>query len=107
MPLISFEDDVPSSFWFSYVYLHGHATSYPIVTQRVRLNEQPVKFERLAHITNHIFGQGFLSAKLRPVVHWEKACGVRVGENVCVNLILMEGEGICEDKPLRLVIGRI
>ncbi|KAF8799367.1 hypothetical protein BYT27DRAFT_7176440 [Phlegmacium glaucopus] len=97
-------DDMPTSFWFSYVYLHGHAASHPAVIQRVKLNEHPAKFERLAHITNYIFGQGFLAAKLRPVVHWEKACGARVEENVCVNILLMEGQATCEEKPLRLVI---
>ena len=96
---------MPTSFWFSYVYLHGHAASHSAVTQRIKLNEHPTKFDRLAHITNYIFSQGFLAAKLRPVVHWEKACGARVGENVCINILLMENEGICEDKPLRLVIG--
>ena len=104
----SFEDDMPTSFWFRYVYLHGHMTSHPAVIQRIKLNEHPgLKFDRLAHVTNYIFCQGFLAAKLRPVVHWEKACGIRVEENVCVNIVLMEGEGTCEDKPLRLVVGRI
>lgn len=96
-------DDVPTLFWFSYVYLHGH-TTHATTTQRIKLNEHPVKLELLANITNYIFNQGFLAPKLRPVVHWEKPCGARVGDNVCVSVLLLEGQGTCEDKPLRLVI---
>jgi len=99
-------DDVPTVLWFKYVYLHGHGhhTSHLGATQRIKLSEDPVKFERLANITNYIFDQGFLAAKFRSVVHWEKSCGSRIGENVCVNVLLLEGQGGCEDKPLRLVI---
>ncbi|KAF8158008.1 hypothetical protein B0H34DRAFT_438263 [Crassisporium funariophilum] len=94
-------EDLANTFWFTYVYLHGSKT---VVTQRVKLNELPAKCDRLAHITNHLFQQGFLAAKLRPVVHWQKACGVRVEEHACVRDILSAGEGTCEEKPLRLII---
>lgn len=91
--------------WFRYVYHHHSHASHPAVAQRIKLTEPPAKFELLAHITNYVFEQGFLAPKLRSAVHWEKSCGARVGENVCLNLLLLEGQGTCEEKPLRLVIG--
>lgn len=108
MPIViqlHFKEDIPTTLWFTYVYLHSH-TSQPAATQRIKLNEYPAKFELLAHVSNYIFEQGFLVPKLRSAVHWEKSCGSRVGENVCVNTLLLEGQGTCEDKPLKLIISK-
>jgi len=96
-------EDVPTCLWFSYVYLHGHKP-HSAATQRIKLTEH--KFERLANLTNYIFCQGFLAPKYRSVVHWTQPCGKRVGENTCLNLLLLEGEG-SEDKPLRLIIDAV
>jgi len=96
-------EDIPTCLWFHYVYLHGH-TPHPTATQRIKLNEH--NFDSLAHVTNYIFKEGFVAAKYRSVVHWAQPCGKRIGENVCVNVLLLEGEGT-EDKPLRLIIDEI
>jgi len=96
-------EDIPTCLWFCYVYLHGH-TPHPATTQRLKLKEHD--FDRLAQITNYIFSQGYLAPKYRSVVHWALPCGKRVGENVCVNVLLLENQG-SEDKPLRLVIDAI
>ena len=96
-----------TTLWFTYVYKHNpHA---PAVVQRVKLvagaGEVPVKFDRLAHVTNHIFGKGFVAAKFRPVVHWEGLCGKKIEEFHNVQEVLSWGVGHCEEKPLRLIIG--
>ncbi|KAF8895640.1 hypothetical protein BD779DRAFT_1609136 [Infundibulicybe gibba] len=95
-------EDVPTTFWFTYSYIHNPTAHH--ATQRIKLNEH--KLELMAHITNHIFAQGYLAPHLRSLVHWQNPCGKRVDEHVRVAEVLAWGEGISEVKPLRLVIGR-
>lgn len=97
-------EDVPTALWFSYIYLEN--TGVRIVTQRVKLTALPKKLERLAHVTNHIFSQGYLAPNLRSVVYWQSPCGKRIEEHVRVEDLLASGEGTSEDKPLRFVIGK-
>lgn len=96
--------DVPTTFWFTYVYTHN--ASAPVVIQRVKLGptEAQSRIELLAHVTNHIFKEGYLAAKLRPTVHWETPCGKKFEEHLRVDEILSWGHGTCEEKPLRLII---
>lgn len=84
------------------MYPHNHGA--PTVAQRVKLTALPIKMERLAHVTNHIFEQGFLVPRLRTAVHWQNVCGLKLEEHVRIEDILAWGEGTCEDKPLRLVV---
>ena len=88
-----------------------------MVTQRIKLPvfstvtsgrpvAVPVKMERLAHLTNYIFKQGYVAAKYRTTVHWEGLCGKKIEEGTFVEEVLEWGVGGCEDKPLRLVIGK-
>jgi hypothetical protein len=95
--------DVIPALWFSYAYTHGPKEK--AVTQRIKFANLAHKPERLAHITNHIFSQGFVESKWRPVVHWQAVCGKRVEEHTKIEELLWRGEGDNEDKPLRLVIG--
>lgn len=60
---------------------------------------------KLAHITNHIFERGFLAAHFRTRIHWEDILGKRVEEHHDLFDLLSFGEGICEDKAMKLVIG--
>jgi hypothetical protein len=39
------------------------------------------------------------------MVSWKGACGKHIEESVKVEDVLSWGEGVCEEKPLRLVIG--
>ncbi|KAF8628692.1 hypothetical protein AX15_003752 [Amanita polypyramis BW_CC] len=95
-------EDVPTSLWFSYVYIHKpHAQ---IVTQRIKFAHLQKRFEKVAHVTNYVFGNGFLPSKYRAVVHWEGPCGKSISEFVSIDEILATGDGISEEKPLRLVI---
>lgn len=94
---------MPQAIWFSYI--HPNNAAAPVVTQRIKFHAQ-VKLEKLAHITNHVFGQGYLPANLRPFVRWEGVCGKVIHEHVSVSDLLTWGEGICEDKAIRLVIGK-
>ncbi|KAI0042042.1 hypothetical protein FA95DRAFT_1525797 [Auriscalpium vulgare] len=94
--------DIPSAVWIKYVYLHtprAHSA-----TQRVRLDLPHAKFERLAHVTNYVFAQGYLPANMRSLVYWQGICGKQVDENAKVEEVLSWGEGVSEDKALRLII---
>ncbi|KAG6919252.1 hypothetical protein DXG01_008048 [Tephrocybe rancida] len=98
--------DMPTSLWFTYVYRHN--ASAPHVAQRVKLAaaaSQQGRMDLIAHLTNHIFAEGYLSAKLRSVVHWEGACGKKIEEHFRVEEVLSWDLGTCEEKPLRLIIG--
>ncbi|KAF8626007.1 hypothetical protein AX17_006730 [Amanita inopinata Kibby_2008] len=95
-------EDMPAAFWFTYVYLHQPHSR--VVTQRIKFAGSEKRFEKLAHVTNHVFAQGFLPCKYRPTVHWQTPCGRRINEYTLVNEILINGGGACEEKALRLVI---
>jgi hypothetical protein len=99
--------DVPVAIWVHYEYIRGHHTGHTqTATQRIRLDLPHFKCERLAHLTNHIFAKGYLPCHARSLVSWKAACGKHVEENAKVEDVLSWGEGVCEDKPLRLVIGK-
>jgi hypothetical protein len=40
------------------------------------------------------------------MVSWKGACGKHIEESVKVEDVLSWGEGVCEEKPLRLMIGK-
>jgi hypothetical protein len=96
-------EDVPTNLWFSYIYIHNPPVQ--VVTQRIKFAGLPRRFEKLAHVTNYVFAQGFLPSKYRGVVYWQSPCGKRISECATVDEILIAGEGISEEKSLRLVIG--
>jgi hypothetical protein len=62
--------------------------------------------DRLAHITNYIFAQGYLPCRAGSMVSWKGACEKHIEESVKVEDVLSWGEGVCEEKPHRLVIGK-
>jgi len=94
--------DAPLAIWVHYQYVHcGHPHT---ATQRIRLDVPHFKCERLAHLTNHIFAKGYLPCKARSLVSWKAACGKHIEESVKVEEVFSWGEGLCESKPLCLVI---
>ncbi|KAI0252128.1 hypothetical protein BJV78DRAFT_1275055 [Lactifluus subvellereus] len=98
--------DVPAAIWVHYEYVH---CAHPYAaTQRIRLDSPQMKCcERLAYVTNYIFAQGYLPCRARSLVSWKGACGKPIEESAKVEDVLSWGEGVCEEKPLRLVIGEI
>jgi len=95
--------DIPTAIWVHYEYVNGvHPHN---ATQRFRLNSPHFRCERLTHLTNYIFAKGYLPCKARSLVSWKGACGKHVKENANVEDVLSWGEGLCEEKPLHLVIG--
>jgi hypothetical protein len=95
--------DIPTTIWVLYEYVNGvHPHT---ATQRFRLDPPHSKCERLTHLTDHIFAKGYLPCKARPLVSWKGACGKHIKENAEVEDVLSWGEGLCEEVPLRLVIG--
>lgn len=96
--------DIPAAIWVHYEYVR--CARPHTATQRVRLDLPQMKCcERLAHITNYIFAQGYLPCRARSMVSWKGACGKHIEESVRVEDVLSWGEGVCEEKPIRLVIG--
>lgn len=95
--------DVPVAIWVHYEYVRG--VNPQTATQRIRLDLPHFKCERLAHLTNHIFSKGYLPAKARSLVSWKGVCGKHIEESTKVEDVLAWSEGLCEEKPLRLVIG--
>ncbi|KAI0252140.1 hypothetical protein BJV78DRAFT_1281914 [Lactifluus subvellereus] len=94
--------DIPVAIWVHYEYVHcGHQYT---ATQRFRLEMPDFKCERLAHITNYIFAKGYLPSKTRSLVSWKAASGKVIEESAKVEDVLSWGEGVCEEKPLCLVI---
>jgi hypothetical protein len=96
-------EDAPTGLWFSYIYIHNPPAE--AVTQRIKFASLQKRFEKIAHVTNYVFAQGYLPAKYRPHVFWETPCGKRVSECASVDEVLLAAEGVSEEKPLRLVIG--
>ncbi|KAG1825029.1 hypothetical protein EV424DRAFT_1394685 [Suillus variegatus] len=95
--------DCPPHLWFSYVYTHKNVT--PAVAQRVKFcHAQEAKLEIIAHLTNHIFRNGYLPARYRTVVTWQGTCGRKIEEHEKLDALLTAGEGLSETSPLRLVI---
>ena len=95
--------DVPQTIWVHYEYVNcAHKVT---ATQRIRLDQPNFKCDRLAHLTNHIFAKGYLPAKTRSFVYWKGACGKHIEESVKVEDVFSWDEGLCETKPLRLVVG--
>ncbi|KAI9443397.1 hypothetical protein H4582DRAFT_2197168 [Lactarius indigo] len=96
--------DIPTALWVHYEYTRcarpAHST-----TQRIRLDLPHAKLECLGHVTNHIFAQGYLPCNVRSLVSWKDACGSHIEECEKVEVLLSRGEGTCEEKPLRLVVG--
>ena len=95
--------DAPAAIWFSYHYLHK--PSAPVVSQRVKLDAPDVKLELIAHLTNHIFANGYLAPSLRTKVYWQATCDRRVEEHEQLEPLLEAGHGVNESACLRLVIG--
>lgn len=98
--------DTPTALWVHYEYTRS-GRSAQTATQRVRLDLPHVKLECLGHVTNYIFAQGYLSCKVRTLVSWKNACGKHIEESEKVEDLLCRGEGTREDKPLRLLVGRL
>ena len=99
--------DIPPAVWFSYHYVHNPGKT--VVTQRIKLDTlHPCQVgvrPKLAHVTNHIFEHDFLAAHFRPRVHWQGICGKRLEEHNDLFELLSYGEGVCEDKAMKLIIG--
>lgn len=87
-----------------YEYLHDRHS--PTSVQRISLDMPHTKFMRLAHLTNYIFTEGYLPSKVRSAVSWRSASGKHIEENTKLEYVLSLGEGVSEDKPLCLAIGK-
>lgn len=96
-------EDIHPALWFTYVHLHNAAA--PVVTQRVKFHAD-LRLEKVAHLTNHIFNQGYLAPRLRSCVSWQGVCGKKIQEHASVQELLSWGEGASEEKAIRLIIGK-
>lgn len=105
--LTAHEADIPPAVWFSYHYVHSPGKT--VVTQRIKLDGlhpyQSGVRPKLAHVTNYVFEHNYLAAHFRPRVHWQGICGKRLEEHNDLFELLSYGEGVCEDKAMKLIIG--
>lgn len=77
----------------------------PCTAQLVELEFQDHKLIDLEDVLEHVFRQGFVEAKHRPLTWWEKVDGVRVKGCQVVEELLKQGVGKCPETALKLVIG--
>ncbi len=90
--------DIPAAVWVHYDYLH--CTHPHTATQRIRL-DLPQMILRIVSLR-----RGTSRVRARSMVSWKGACGKHIEESIKVEDVLAWGEGVCEEKPLRLVIGK-
>ncbi|KAH7885409.1 hypothetical protein F5I97DRAFT_1381804 [Phlebopus sp. FC_14] len=88
--------------WLTY---HQISRSHkPATTQLIELEFQNQKLVDLEDVLEHLFRQGFIEAKHRPVSFWENHDGKRVHAGQAVEELLKNGSGKCPQTALRLVI---
>ncbi|KIK92569.1 hypothetical protein PAXRUDRAFT_147010 [Paxillus rubicundulus Ve08.2h10] len=76
----------------------------PVTAQLIELEFQNHRLLDLEDVLEHLFRQGFIEAKHRPVSFWENHEGHRVQGGHSVEELLKNGSGKCPQTALRLVI---
>lgn len=94
-----------SEIWLTYVFASRALAGKEPATQILELEYQGQKLHDLEDMLEHIFRQGYVEAKHRPSVWWEKHDGVKVKGSHVVEELLEQGVGRCEQTALKLVIG--
>lgn len=94
---------VHSELWL--VYKQVSRCGKPATAQLIELEFQNHKLHDLEDVLEHVFQQGFVDAKLRPLSWWEKCDGAKVKGCIPVEELLDEGVGRSQETALRLVIG--
>lgn len=91
------------------IWLTYHQTSRagrPSTAQLIDLASHGHKLTDLEDVLDHIFAEGYVESKFRPVSYWEKTNGEKVKGGLCVEDLLQQGVGKCEETALRLIIGK-
>lgn len=86
-------------------YHQASRTSHPPTSQLIELDMKGQKMHDLEDVLDYIFAQGYVEAKFRPVSWWEKCSGDKVKGSLCVDELLQQGVGHCQETAMRLVIG--
>jgi len=94
-----------SELWLT--YHQTSRTGKPCTAQLIELEFQNTKLHDLEDVLEHVFQQGFVEAKYRPVSFWEKKDGSKVKACHNVEELLKLGVGKCQETALRLVIADI
>ncbi|KAL4246587.1 hypothetical protein ABKN59_008460 [Abortiporus biennis] len=94
-----------SELWLT--YCQTSRVGKPCTAQLIELEFQNTKLHDLEDVLDHVFSQGFVEAKYRPMSWWEKKDGVKVKGCQNVEELLKQGVGICQDTALKLVIADI
>ncbi|KAG6336763.1 hypothetical protein ID866_2332 [Astraeus odoratus] len=92
---------------FNELWLSYHQVSRcnkPATAQLIELEFQNHRLVDLEDVLDHLFSQGFIDAKYRPVAFWENHEGQRVQSAHVVEELLKDGFGKCPQSALRLVI---
>lgn len=89
--------------WLTY---HQNSRSgHPATAQLIELEYQNHKMNDLEDVLDHVFRQGYVEAKHRPVSYWERKDGSKIKASSSVEHLLLEGLGLCEKTAIRLVVG--
>lgn len=89
--------------WLSYHQVSR--SNKPVTAQLIELEFQNQKLVDLEDVLDHLFHQGFVEARYRPVAFWENHEGQRIHGAHVVEDLLKNGTGKCSQTALHLVIG--
>ncbi|KAF9242628.1 hypothetical protein BU15DRAFT_43711 [Melanogaster broomeanus] len=88
-------------------YHQASRCNRPATAQLIELEFQNHRLLDLEDVLEHLFRQGFIEAKHRPVSFWENHEGHRVHSGQLVEEVLKNGVGKCPQSALRLVIADV
>ncbi|KAI6044707.1 hypothetical protein EDC04DRAFT_2560768 [Pisolithus marmoratus] len=88
--------------WLSYHQVSR--SNKPVTAQLIELEFQNQKLVDLEDVLDHLFHQGFVEARYRPVAFWENHEGQRIHGAHVVEDLLKNGTGKCSQTALHLVI---
>ena len=94
-----------SEIWLTYIFASRTIANKQPTTQILELESQGLKLHDLEDVLEHIFRQGYVEAKHRPSVWWEKHDGVKLKGSHIVEELLEQGVGQCEQTALKLIVG--
>ena len=95
-----------SEIWLTYVFASRATAGKEPTTQILELEYRGQKLHDLEDVLEHVFRQGYVEAKHRSSVWWEKYDGVKVKGSDVVEELLEQGVGQCEQTALRLIVGK-
>ena len=86
-------------------YRQNSRVHHPATTQLIDLDAHEYQLVDLEDVLDHVFRQGFVDSKHRPVAFWEGQDGRKMKGSLAIEDIFSQGIGRCEQTALRLIVG--